>query len=78
MTTDRRAMIQKVLDQIEPGWVIWDPVRSGDIEGLCIFQKPDEYKEARAYLPRRWFDDDEQHQIQLEIQRAVSQAVVTQ
>ena len=76
MTTERRAMIQNVLDQIEPGWVIYKPAGSGYIDELCIFQKPDEYKEARARLPQRWFDDDEQHEIEREIRRALSQAVV--
>ena len=74
--TDRRPVIQKYLDQIEPGWVIVKPAGPGYVDALCVFQKPDTYKEAKANLPVRWFDDDEQHQIEQAIRWALRSAVV--
>ncbi len=71
--TDRRPIIQKYLP---PGWDIIKPTpdNPGYIDDLCIFQKADGYKEARANLPVRWFDDKEWARIEQEIQRAIKQA----
>ncbi len=74
MSTDRRTLLQDYFDQNEPGWVAVKPA-AGDLDNLCVFQNPDERKEARAWLPQKWFDDNERHLIEREIRRALSQAV---
>lgn len=72
---DRRDQLQEILDEIEKGWVVVKPVR-GDIADLCIFQKPDELKEARATIPQKWFDDGDDDQIKQAVRAALSNAVV--
>jgi len=72
---DRRPTIEKYLP---PGWVIVQPAPNnpGYIDDQCVFQKPDEYKEATARLPVKWFLDKDCFQIRTEIQRAIEQAEV--
>ena len=73
---DRRPIIQKYLDQIEPGSVIVKPMGPEDIDDLCIFQKPAEYKQSTASLPIKWFDDGRYDLIGREISRAILRSVV--
>lgn len=68
------ATIQHYLNIIDPGWRILKPQTDGDIDDLCIFQKPAEGKEAHANLPRRWFDAGRFLSIEREIRRAIQAA----
>jgi len=49
---NKREILQKILDDIEPGWSIRKPPAANpcDLECLCIFVKLEEnsYKEARV------------------------------
>ncbi len=76
MPTDRRPIIQKFADDIEPGWIIVIPQSPGEIDDKCVLQKPDEYKVATANLPVRWFDDQNWIRIKSEIERSLKAAVV--
>jgi hypothetical protein len=55
---DRRKRLQEELDGIQKGWFIKAPKALADEASLCVFQKPDEGKEARAHIPRTWFEDE--------------------
>ncbi len=76
MPTDRKPIIQKYADEIEPGWTVVKPQSSGDIDDVCVLQKSSEYKEATANLPVRRFDDTSWMWIKSEIERALKAAVV--
>jgi hypothetical protein len=77
MATDRRPILQKLLDQIEPDWIVVEPHSAEDIDDLCIFQKTAEDKEARVNLPVHWFDDIRiMPLIERAIRRAIQEAVV--
>ena len=72
---DRRDQLQKILDGIEKGWVVFKPAR-GDVANQCIFQKPDELKEAVATIPRKWFDDGDDDRITQTVRATLGNAVV--
>ncbi len=72
---ERRDQLPGRLNKIEKGWVVVKPTR-GDINHLCIFQKPDELKEAVANIPQKWFDDGDHDRIDREIRAALGNAVV--
>ncbi len=72
---DRRDQLQEILDEIEKGWVVFKPAR-GDVANQCIFQKPDELKEALATIPRKWFDDGDDDRIRQAVRAALGYAVV--
>jgi hypothetical protein len=73
---DRRKRLQEILDGIEKGWVVVEPTAQADESNWCLFQKPDERKEASAGVPRQWFDDGEDDRIMRTIRAALSNAVV--
>ena len=79
MTTlpDKRAILQPILDGIEPGWTIVkpSPLNPTDIESECIFQKGD--KEARTEIPSTYFRDaDQRHKIKPLVEDAIRNAKV--
>ena len=76
MPTDRRPIIQRYANEIEPGWTVVKPQSPGDIDDQCVLQKSAEYKEATANLPVRWFDDQNWAAIKSEIERALKAAIV--
>ena len=76
MPTDRKPIIQKYADEIEPGWTVVKPQSPGDINDQCVLQKPAEYKVATVNLPVRWFDDQNWIRIKSDIERALKAAVV--
>ena len=70
MTIDRRTKIPEILDKIEPGWVVVEPVK-GELADRCVIQKPSEGREVRVYLPQKWFDDGEAGRIEAGIRWAI-------
>lgn len=76
MSIDRKPIIQKYADEIEPGWIVVTPQSPGDINEQCVLQKTPDYKQATANLPVRWFDDQNWIRIKSEIERALKAAVV--
>ncbi len=73
---DRRKRLQEILDEIEKGWVVAEPTAGAEESNWCVFQKPDELKEASAGIPRRWFDDGEDDRIRGAVRAALGNAVV--
>jgi len=73
---DRRERLQEILDEIEKGWVVVEPAAAADASNWCLFQKPDERKQASAGVPQQWFDDGEDDRIMRTVRAAVSNAVV--
>ena len=76
---DKRAILQPILDDIESGWTIVRPssLNPKDIEIGCIFQKPDENKEARVRIPNAYFPDaDQRHNIKPLVEVAIRNATV--
>jgi hypothetical protein len=71
---NRIATIQHYLNLIDPRWRIEKPQSEDDLDDQCIFQNPAEGKEARASLPRRWFDAGRFLSIEREIRRAIEAA----
>ena len=71
---DRRQRLEEILNEIEPGWVVVKPVLR-ESDHRCVFQKPDELKEACANIPRRWFDDGEDYRIEQAVRDAIARAV---
>ena len=72
---DRRDQLQEILDETEKGWVAFRPAR-GDVAHQCVFQKPDELKQALAIIPRKWFDDGDGDRIRQVVRAALDNAVV--
>ena len=76
---DKRAILQPILDEIEPGWTIVkpSPLNPTDVEEECIFQKRDDHKEAQVGIPNRYFQDaDQRYKIQPHVESAINNAKV--
>ncbi len=74
---DKRAILQPILDGIEPGWEIVKPTKTDpvNIDALCIFRKPSENKEARAEIVNSYFQDaDQQYKIKTLVETAIKAA----
>lgn len=59
---NKRQILQPILDKIEPGWIIKRPSAFNpcDVDYICVFQKPSEYKQAHADISTKFF---EQHNL---------------
>jgi len=78
MKIDKRAILQPILDAIEPGWEIIKPFPEdrADIESLSVFQKPDENKEIKVAIPDYYFYSGEQHRIRPFLEQEIRNAKV--
>lgn len=73
---NKRAMIQRVIDDEPDPWVIMKPSRKdpADPEDLCIFENPAEQTRAYAEIPLAWFQNNEIDKIKNSIQESLRQA----
>lgn len=55
---NKRLILQPLLDKIEPGWIIKKPSQLNpcDVDYICIFQKPSEYKQVTVEISTKYFD----------------------
>ena len=67
---DRRTKLQEILDEMEPGWVVVQPV-NGSVDTRCVIQKLSEGRLVPVDLPQTWFDDGKEHQIKAALTRAI-------
>ena len=75
---NKRAILQPILDEIEPDWVIVkpDPLHPGDRSSQCIFQsaKPKDYREAFVDIPDDLFQNGELGVIERLVRNAIKNA----
>lgn len=75
--TNKRQILQPILDSIEAGWHIKkpSPLAPGDVEELCIFQHPKAYREARVAIANKQFwVNGRQHEIEPIVRYAIQNA----
>ena len=79
MEVDKRAILQPILDGIEPGWELIKPLKEdpADLEHLSVFQKSDENKVIKVPIPDYYFNFGEQHRIRTFLEQEIRYAKVT-
>jgi len=79
---NKREILQKILDDMEPGWEIRKPSATNpyDLECLCIFVKFEEnnYKEARVDINNFLFQSNRLDRIKEFVLHAVRNAKIIQ
>lgn len=75
---DKRRILQPVLDKIEAGWIIKRPSQLNpcDVDYICVFQNPSEYKEATAEISTKLFDEPDLVTIEKLVRKALKNAKV--
>jgi hypothetical protein len=75
---NKRKILQPILDEIEPDWVIVkpDPLHPGDRSSKCIFQsaKPKDYREAFVHIPDDLFQNEDLGVIERLVRNAIKNA----
>ena len=74
---NKRLILQPILDAIEPGWTIMKPtpLNPTDVDTLCIFQKPADYKQEQVAIDNSYFEDvGERHKIRPLVEAAIRNA----
>jgi hypothetical protein len=58
-TSDKRAILQPILDSIESGWSIYKPPANNptDVDELCIFQHLATHRQAEIEIGNDLFQD---------------------
>jgi len=76
-TTNKREMIQTIIDDEPEPWIIMKPSRKtpADPEPLCIFENPAAATQARVEIPPEWFERQELDKIKASIQESLRQAM---
>jgi len=75
--TNKREILQPILDSIEAGWHIKkpSPLVPDDVEELCIFQHPKTYREVQVAIANSQFwDNGRQHEIEPIVRYAIQNA----
>lgn len=73
---NKRQILQPILDKIDPGWVIKKPssINPCDVDYICIFQKPSEYKQAQADISTKLFEQDDLAAIERLVRESIQKA----
>lgn len=76
--TNKREVIQVVIDEEPEPWIIIKPSRRNptDPESLCIFENPSEDTQARAEIPLEWFQNRDLEKIKQTIHQSLRNARV--
>jgi hypothetical protein len=74
--SNKRAIIQRVIDDEEGPWIIMKPsvTNPTDPERLCIFENPAKLTEARIDIPPEWFQKNELEKIRQAIHEGLQHA----
>jgi hypothetical protein len=75
---DKRAILQPILDSIEPGWTIAKPSPHNptDVDNDCIFIHDATYRRARALIDYRHFKDGNKARIEELVRDALKNAKI--
>jgi hypothetical protein len=73
----KRDKLQKILDDVEPGWLIVEPSSKDpdDIESRCIILNHLTHKSIEISVDPKWFEDD---QNLVEVKNLVQYAISNQ
>jgi hypothetical protein len=76
--SNKREVIQAIIDEEQEPWIIMKPSRQDptDPEPLCIFENPAEHTQATAEIPLVWFQNRELEKIKQTIQQSLRHAQV--
>lgn len=74
--TNKRQILQPILDKIEPGWIIKRPSAFNpcDVDYICVFQKPSEYKQAHTDISTKLFEQHDLAAIEKLVRKSIKDA----